>query len=218
MARRRPAFSNEERGLLEAIHADPRDDALRLIYADWLEEHELPAYAEFIRLQCARMAAVGMGKFLHGRVLAPREAELAQLHGAEWARPVSRLTRCLWFLRGLPLLNLMGRVYRGEYTDAIVTGSSFRTRFEIEMIRWVKEHLASDLLARTAILHVINCTEQDVYLLAACPHLRKLELISFAERMTEPTRALCEQLLAPHVPLRYGILIVGGPDSISSGR
>jgi uncharacterized protein (TIGR02996 family) len=37
--------------LLAAIRAAPDDDAPRLIYADWLEEHGQPERAEFIRLQ-----------------------------------------------------------------------------------------------------------------------------------------------------------------------
>lgn len=36
---------------LQAILADPDDDAPRLVYADWLEDSD-PARAEFIRVQC----------------------------------------------------------------------------------------------------------------------------------------------------------------------
>jgi uncharacterized protein (TIGR02996 family) len=36
---------------LEAICAAPDDDAPRLVYADWLEEHGDPERAEFIRAQ-----------------------------------------------------------------------------------------------------------------------------------------------------------------------
>jgi uncharacterized protein (TIGR02996 family) len=38
--------------LLRAIVAAPDDDAPRLVYADWLDEHGEAARAEFIRLQC----------------------------------------------------------------------------------------------------------------------------------------------------------------------
>jgi uncharacterized protein (TIGR02996 family) len=38
--------------LFAAILADPADDAPRLVYADWLEEHGQPERAEFIRVQC----------------------------------------------------------------------------------------------------------------------------------------------------------------------
>jgi uncharacterized protein (TIGR02996 family) len=39
--------------LFAAVCAQPDDDALRLIYADWLEDHDEPDRAQFIRLQCA---------------------------------------------------------------------------------------------------------------------------------------------------------------------
>jgi len=42
----------EELALLSAIHTDPRNDSLRLAYADWLEKVNKGEYAEFIRLQC----------------------------------------------------------------------------------------------------------------------------------------------------------------------
>jgi uncharacterized protein (TIGR02996 family) len=37
---------------LRAIIESPDDDTPRLIYADWLEEHDQPERAEFIRVQC----------------------------------------------------------------------------------------------------------------------------------------------------------------------
>jgi len=39
-------------GFLRAIFAAPNDDNLRLVYADWLEDHDEAEYAEFIRVQC----------------------------------------------------------------------------------------------------------------------------------------------------------------------
>jgi uncharacterized protein (TIGR02996 family) len=41
----------EHEGFLRAIRAEPDDEALRLIYADWLEENGDPR-GEFIRVQC----------------------------------------------------------------------------------------------------------------------------------------------------------------------
>ncbi len=38
--------------LVNAILSAPDDDLLRLVYADWLEEHEKPTLAELTRLQC----------------------------------------------------------------------------------------------------------------------------------------------------------------------
>ncbi len=40
-----------EQGFLQDILSHPQDDGVRLIYADWLEDHGDPARAEFIRCQ-----------------------------------------------------------------------------------------------------------------------------------------------------------------------
>lgn len=47
-----------ELGLIDAIHGDPRSDAPRLRYAQWLEGNGEPEYAEFIRIQCAKPRVV----------------------------------------------------------------------------------------------------------------------------------------------------------------
>jgi uncharacterized protein (TIGR02996 family) len=43
---------SDNAGLLRAILDDPDDDTPRLVFADWLEEHDEGARAELIRLQC----------------------------------------------------------------------------------------------------------------------------------------------------------------------
>jgi len=42
----------DQDALVEAILGAPTDDAPRLVYADWLDEHGESEHAEFIRLQC----------------------------------------------------------------------------------------------------------------------------------------------------------------------
>jgi uncharacterized protein (TIGR02996 family) len=48
-------------GLLRAVVADPADDTPRLVYADWLDEHDQPGRAALIRVQVelARVVASG---------------------------------------------------------------------------------------------------------------------------------------------------------------
>src|ERR1043166_5079721 len=53
LRRTRPMPTSDEAGLLAAIRGNPDDDTPRLVYADWLQEHDRADYAEFIRLQCA---------------------------------------------------------------------------------------------------------------------------------------------------------------------
>ena len=43
---------SDEAALLHAIYANPDDDTPRLVYADWLDEHDQPERAEFIRVEC----------------------------------------------------------------------------------------------------------------------------------------------------------------------
>jgi uncharacterized protein (TIGR02996 family) len=68
--------------MLQAIAAEPDDDDLRLIHADWLEDHGEPERAEFIRVQCerARLPDGHPGQ----RKLLQKERALLQNHGLKW--------------------------------------------------------------------------------------------------------------------------------------
>ena len=50
-------METDDAALWRAVVATPHDDAPRLIYADWLDEHGQPERAEFVRVQC-RLAAL----------------------------------------------------------------------------------------------------------------------------------------------------------------
>ena len=45
---------SEREALIQTILDNPADDAARLVYADWQQEHGDPFHAELIRLQCKR--------------------------------------------------------------------------------------------------------------------------------------------------------------------
>lgn len=47
----------EEQAFIEAIQENPDDDAPRLVFADWLDEHGAPGKAEFLRLAVAAVRA-----------------------------------------------------------------------------------------------------------------------------------------------------------------
>jgi uncharacterized protein (TIGR02996 family) len=92
----------DELSFFGAIRAQPENDAVRLIFADWLEEHGQQARAEFIRLQC-RLA--GIDEFdPHRPDLLDREWELLTVYRKRWQpAPPSVLAGCLRdsaFLRG----------------------------------------------------------------------------------------------------------------------
>lgn len=73
--------SSADQAFLQAIAATPADDAPRLIYADWLEEHGDPL-GEFIRVQCA-LEQVPEYDERHP-ALKLREEELMLRHYRQW--------------------------------------------------------------------------------------------------------------------------------------
>jgi uncharacterized protein (TIGR02996 family) len=68
--------------LLQGIAADPADDAPRLIYADWLDEHGQPERAEFIRVQIELARSCTDARYL---ALRRREMELLEDHQGAWS-------------------------------------------------------------------------------------------------------------------------------------
>src|SRR5437763_13277856 len=87
-----------EQAFLQEIVEDPDDDAVRLIYADWLEDHGNAARAEFIRTQ---IELAGMKEDDPRREdFAAREADLLAEHEAEWVGPLREHLMGWTFLRG----------------------------------------------------------------------------------------------------------------------
>ena len=69
--------------LLRGVIAAPDDDLPRLVYADWLDEHDDPARAEVIRVQCA-LEGLPPGDPSAAELRA-RERVLLRAHGWVWA-------------------------------------------------------------------------------------------------------------------------------------
>jgi carbon storage regulator len=80
----------EEAGFLQAIVANPNDEGLRLVFADWLEERADPL-AEFIRLHCA-LAKLSV-EDERRPALEVKERTLWYQHGADWR---ATLPAVLW--------------------------------------------------------------------------------------------------------------------------
>jgi uncharacterized protein (TIGR02996 family) len=87
-----------EAGLLQAIREAPDDDGPRLIYADWLDDHNEPERAELIRVQC-ELARLPLGP--RAAQLRQREQELLAQHARAWAAPLASFVSGYTFRRGL---------------------------------------------------------------------------------------------------------------------
>ena len=71
---------------LQALLAEPDDDTLRLALADWLDENDQPARAEFIRVQVELAhSAPDPDRW---QFLDQRQNELLLAHGGEWVAPL----------------------------------------------------------------------------------------------------------------------------------
>jgi uncharacterized protein (TIGR02996 family) len=88
-----------EEGLLEHIRDHPEDDIVRLVYADWLEEHDQPQRAELIRVlvEHGRRAADNPGR----SVLWERAGAILAAHEAEWTAALRPLVLSYRIGRGL---------------------------------------------------------------------------------------------------------------------
>src|SRR5262245_36424866 len=82
---------------LEDIIEHPDDDAPRLVYADWLDDHDQHDRAEFIRLQCA------MAREPADHPDRPRwrgRLRALSVHERDWAGPIADRSEAFRFRRG----------------------------------------------------------------------------------------------------------------------
>jgi uncharacterized protein (TIGR02996 family) len=157
--------------LLAAVIAQPNEDAPRLIYADWLEEHGQPARAEFIRVQiaCAQLPAdhPQVGELEH------RSQLLLERHQDEWAEPVRAWATGFKFQRGF-----IGKI--------IIEAKRF--------LDLTPEMLAQAPIRHVDLLDVAGCLPR----IGLCPLLARVEQLKiYASRVGDPlarTLAGCEHL------------------------
>jgi uncharacterized protein (TIGR02996 family) len=76
---------SDDAAFIRAILEDPADDAPRLVYADWLDEHGQSERAEFVRIQCDQ-AYVGLPK----RGLTKRELDHLSAPGFDWTEQAAK--------------------------------------------------------------------------------------------------------------------------------
>jgi uncharacterized protein (TIGR02996 family) len=93
--------TSDERGLLDAIRDDPYDDALRLVYADWLEENGRADHAELIRVQIALEQ-----EQRNWKALERREGKLIEKLKATW--PAALADAGVSYRRGLGVAEWAG--------------------------------------------------------------------------------------------------------------
>jgi uncharacterized protein (TIGR02996 family) len=88
------AVMTDHHAFLQAILANPDEDAPRLIYADWLEEQGDTDRAEFIRVQC-ELAQLSR-RDPRRKPLVQREMDLLFRYSAAWWRELPALSHLVW--------------------------------------------------------------------------------------------------------------------------
>jgi uncharacterized protein (TIGR02996 family) len=146
-----------DQALLRAILANPDDDGLRLVYADWLEEHGDPARAEFIRVQCelARLPGHDPRRY----VLEQQQDDLLDDHQRRWEKTLPLWQR--FVSRALP------RWRREKFQRGFLHG------IECSAPDWI-DH-GEELLRHSPIKAAIIDIEEDLEELIRCPSLAALE-------------------------------------------
>jgi uncharacterized protein (TIGR02996 family) len=149
---------NEGEALLAAILAAPDDDTPRLVYADWLDEHDQPERAEFIRVQIA---------LAHGSTLAlrAREKVLLALYKAEWLAPLKTA--------GEPLHGTAHGQFRRGFVEIV-----WMTALEFVI-------QAEALFARIPVreLRATKTLSVGFRALLRCPLLARLTGLDFSDRL-----------------------------------
>jgi uncharacterized protein (TIGR02996 family) len=181
---------------LADIVANPDDDGLRLIYADYLDEKGDPR-GEFIRVQVelARLPN-DMRTGRRRRELETRQGQSLQERGQEWARPFRGLVADLNLRRGfVEAVATRPEVFLEQADAWFKAGSIRRVCFLTAMFRLARPHVvhpsSAPLLPRLACPHLARLSALDftrnylgddgVELLAASPHLPRLKPLDVRE-------------------------------------
>ncbi len=173
-------MSSEEQ-LLRAIHEDPHNDDLRLIYADLMEEHGKPKRAEFIRLGYQLVNSLPEQWSLP---LRSRWRELVQDVGRQSLASLPKFSNVRWrFECGFPSV-IVANHYKAFTTHApkmleLAPVRSLDLRnLGSRTVRWLGEN---NLLERFSRIRLDGWgVRAEGTVLAECSHLAKLQHLNLS--------------------------------------
>ncbi len=155
---------SSDEAFLRDICEHPDDEAPRLVYADWLEEHGNEARAEFIRVECELEHTEEYSP--RWRQLSARQLALIRAHKKEWVAPFRGWTYSARFRRG--------------FVETVSIGlKRFVTRaaelFRLAPVRTLQ-------FTRLTELNLMRVAPATVEALAAVPELRRASGLGFANQ------------------------------------
>jgi uncharacterized protein (TIGR02996 family) len=175
---------SDRAALLEAIRANPHDEALRLVYADWLEEYGDEAdrtLARFIRVQCRFEPFRDVYHDHQADALRAEEAALLAANSARWLGPP--LNDSAWehhetcdaqFRRGMvERLSMPAEAFPETAETLVERFAGFHHLFLFDLrgrCAWLAR--SPHLSAVRELTLADECEKEDARALAASPHLR----------------------------------------------
>jgi uncharacterized protein (TIGR02996 family) len=216
-------YSPNEWALLNAIRDAPRDDAPRLVYADWLEERGNPL-GGFIRLQCEwydfccrrRVFDPESDTLTWYRFVTRSELSIKK-YGNEWKSPFPRWASAGHFVRGFPTGSVRWPIRRKVPQDferscarmsqllMFRAFSSPLTLAELPpLFRIPAWSYVTELNFNLRQLEPADDAPRLVEMLADLPALNRIEQITFAEgELLDEGRQLADRLLTPRTRVVY---------------
>jgi uncharacterized protein (TIGR02996 family) len=178
---------NQDEAFLQAIIDEPDDDALRLIYADWLMEQSNPR-GEFIRLQ-VELTRPGLPAAMQGQYRA-RVRELLEANWEAWVSPLRQAIAAppkwaeAWLTGGFVSEGLwkFRRGFVEELQLHLTTFAEAAERiYRLTPLRHlkVKRSFPPGLPAAHGLQE--RLTVEDVERFAACPYLAYLVALDFSD-------------------------------------
>jgi uncharacterized protein (TIGR02996 family) len=158
--------------LLRAILEEPDDDGVRLVYADWLEEHGDVDRAEFIRVQLDLARGDPRPNVL--RRLRERERVLLREHELRWTAPLHGLVQRARFRRGFPECVTVGADEFLAQADALFRLAPVRHLILTEGNGRLKKLVKLPHLGRAPTLEFRTYAPADVPMLVGSLHLGTL--------------------------------------------
>jgi uncharacterized protein (TIGR02996 family) len=184
--------------LLRTVRLEPTADAPRLVLADWLDEHDQSARAEFIRLQCALAQPAHTHDEARRQALrADRANQLLEQHQRTWLGALAPLAEACTFHRGLIHLAVQpsqasALAARLELPDGPDVAWVERLALETDASVAVGAALGQSALLPWLVELVLRAPgrrqDADVLLpLLTSPHLAQLRRLSLVAMSLQPT-------------------------------
>lgn len=169
----------EEIDFLRRIQARPDDDAPRLIYADYLDEHHDPR-GEFVRLQCALAFLPADDPERH--ILSEREQMLRDEHETAWTESLHGMVSAWEFRRGiLECVSLSGAAFL-EHAHELFRRAPIRKVRLFDAAPVLDKLMQSPQLAQVRELDLCgnDLGNGGVNVLCRSPYLQALEAIDLS--------------------------------------